>query len=868
MGYMVFFTKVLFNRRGISLVELLVSLAILSMVLAVGYNIFTFGYTSFNLGEQRFDAQQNVRLAADFITQELRYATHVRIYESFNENFSDPVFVAGDSDDYNFIYVKNGFLMFRSIGREPVKRFESIAQEERVSLDLEFIYDGIVTTPSGIAFTVEYKGGEDNYSIGSTIRFLNSPLDPEQIEGTTGAAIAYRSNRPPQVIPIVSRADLDAIKSNDTHTFAEGTEWEVTTAGGLDKMYDQKENIDMDSDAWDPIGRNGTPFTGSYNGNGFWISNLTINRTGNSTENDYYGLFGVTSGAKLEYISLKYVDILARRQVGGLVGHAKDGTTIENCSVEGRLSGNGYSNNLGGLVGWNENSDITNSYFSGTIDNAGSEAGGLVGTNSSDSIIDKSYTTGTIISSSNDNVGGLVGVNGSTSSSDDSRIIQSFSSIIEVNGNNRVGGLVGRNDSYSRIDNSYATGKVTGNEDVGGLVGNNRGGSSYIDNSYSIGEVGGSNYTGGLVGRGNSSNINNSYWDKESSDQGSSVGGLGHDTDDMLKISTYSDSGWDIKLRGDVNGSIWSIDEGTTYPCLQWQRDKSIECPKPSIGDDFVNFVLDENVFVYGTALSFQGGNVIGPDATMVIRGNLSTQDTNQGANLGASNIYIDGYVKLLTGSASLGSQTSPGDIHINGDLEFGSGNRNIYGDVYVNGNFYLKDARIHGNVYVNGDVVLDWTPWLANDARIYYTGSISWPTGNFPQSVLDRCIHQDSVPAVVIPDHAIPELRPDSWYIDRGYRTDNPQLANNIKIFSNGNYTSNRNAQNVIIVSKGDITITGWRTVTGVFYAPYGKITFDQGYFEGLIIAKDGFFYTGGGGSVTFKGIENYIDNPADYPF
>ena len=35
-------------------------------------------------------------------------------------------------------------------------------------------------------------------------------------------------------------------------------------------------------------------------------------------------------------------------------------------------------------------------------------------------------------------------------------------------------------------------------------------------------------------------------------------------------------------------------------------------------------------------------------------------------------------------------------------------GQRHIYGDVYVNGSFHLKDARIHRNVYVNGDLTLD----------------------------------------------------------------------------------------------------------------------------------------------------------------
>jgi hypothetical protein len=77
--------------------------------------------------------------------------------------------------------------------------------------------------------------------------------------------------------------------------------------------------------------------------------------------------------------------------------------------------------------------------------------------------------------------------------------------------------------------------------------------------------------------------------------------------------------------------------------------------------------------------------------------------------------------------------------------------------------------------------------------------------------------------------------------------------------------------ATNVIIIARnGDITLTGYGGggVTGVFFAPYGKVTFDGGYLEGVVIARDGFFVTSGGTDVTFKNLDVYISNPNDYPF
>ena len=58
--------------------------------------------------------------------------------------------------------------------------------------------------------------------------------------------------------------------------------------------------------------------------------------------------------------------------------------------------------------------------------------------------------------------------------------------------------------------------------------------------------------------------------------------------------------------------------------------------------------------------------------------------------------------------------------------MDLWNGARNVYGEIRVEGNFRLKDARIFGDVYVNGDVELDWTPEIHNN--IYYTGNLKVP--------------------------------------------------------------------------------------------------------------------------------------------
>ncbi|NVO65949.1 type IV pilin [Methanofollis tationis] len=317
------------------------------------------------------------------------------------------------------------------------------------------------------------------------------------------------------------------------------------------------------------------------------------------------------------------------------------------------------------------------------------------------------------------------------------------------------------------------------------------------------------------------------------------------------------------------SGSEWLLYEngtaGTPTPTIVVPVNRS-----------FINFVIDENVFVYGNVLSFSGNTVTGPGATVVITGGLVTSDLNGGTSISVSEIYIDGDVTLDGGSAGLGSATEPGNIYVNGDLTLGSGSRNIYGDTYVAGNFFLKDARIHGNVYVDGDLTLNWTPWLVDDARIYYTGKIEHPN-YYDEEILKKCVHQATVPGVDIPDQGIAPTKPAEWYAERGY-VSGGALTDGIRIYADSydapGYsppTWSSTANNIVIIARsGDITLKnmGDRRVTGVFYAPNGKVTFEGTSLEGVVIARDGFFVTSGGTTVVFRNIEEYISNPDDYPF
>lgn len=64
--------KNLQNRKGLTLIEIIVTIAIFSIVLVAIMNLFLFNNKVYNVSEKLTRVQFDVRMASDFITTELR----------------------------------------------------------------------------------------------------------------------------------------------------------------------------------------------------------------------------------------------------------------------------------------------------------------------------------------------------------------------------------------------------------------------------------------------------------------------------------------------------------------------------------------------------------------------------------------------------------------------------------------------------------------------------------------------------------------------------------------------------------------------------------------------------------------------------
>ena len=382
-------------------------------------------------------------------------------------------------------------------------------------------------------------------------------------------------------------------------------------------------DIDLAGHFWVPIGEfQQHTLTGTFDGNGYTISNMTIGTASEPSTLTEAGLIGYADDAVIKDINMTDVSIYTSVadnvfiKAGAIVGMAFS-STISDCSVAGIISGSGTlavsssrgvggivglstsdiercssSINIiaggsmlpvGGLVGLMTGGNITESYATGNVSGSGAKyIGGLVGFAEGGGTISDSYATGDVTGGGSSDAGGLVGHSYYN--------IESCFAIGEVYGGDCAGGLVGFGRA-GNITNSFASGNVTSSNTVGGLIGMSLySGLSSVTNCYASGDINTSQSNvinqsaGGLIGyRGTTVDtiITNAYWNKDATQI---VDGVARNMDSKLGIGRATDDStaksWDemtdvafADLLSANNGalrdwtSVYDLNDG--YPYLE-----------------------------------------------------------------------------------------------------------------------------------------------------------------------------------------------------------------------------------------------------------------------------------------------------------
>lgn len=237
----------------------------------------------------------------------------------------------------------------------------------------------------------------------------------------------------------------------------------------LDAYYKQICDIDLIDwlsdnsikNGWIPIGSVENPFNGLYDGNGYVISNLNINRENTSN----VGLFGFSYTGVFKNISLLNPRIKGNEKVGGILGYALawPGFTIENCNVfGGSIEGNAET---GGIIGY--------------------IYGSLRSTTQQSCSVGKSFNSAAI--SCPTDCGGICGA--IESSGMMFFYIQDNYSYCNLHGNNNVGGLIGHVISKQMEVAEYTTKRGYASPDIN------------CERNYVLGTIKGQSESHGIIGK-------------------------------------------------------------------------------------------------------------------------------------------------------------------------------------------------------------------------------------------------------------------------------------------------------------------------------------------------------------------------------
>ncbi|ANJ93660.1 filamentous hemagglutinin N-terminal domain-containing protein [Serratia plymuthica] len=301
------------------------------------------------------------------------------------------------------------------------------------------------------------------------------------------------------------------------------------------------------------------PHSGLFSASTGKISNLTLDSltvAGKGTGSSVGALVGRNEG---EIINVKAVNVSVSKgsELGGLAGRNEG--TISNSSASGKVTGNGETTSIGGLVGVNfgDKAIIRNSQanvavsgsmqsrkfeggagglvganIDGIIDNSSSHGnvtakgsdlsvGGLAGFSTEPGYIANSVATGNVSAGKGSYVGGLIGLNTS--------VIKNSAASGQVNGagTDAIGGLVGWN-LHGIVTGAKASGNVSdlASANVGGLIGNNYSGDVQQSEARNIVTGGANANIGGLVGHNHGELSNVAYYGNVYAGNNSLVGGL------------------------------------------------------------------------------------------------------------------------------------------------------------------------------------------------------------------------------------------------------------------------------------------------------------------------------------------------------
>lgn len=477
--------------------------------------------------------------------------------------------------------------------------------------NIVFAKGKILTAATSFEQTLNFRADSDSNGSGTIVFGSGSQLKLETVGGGAETIVKFFYDPTDYKHPTDFSSDVTMLGGGSEFTpymlVNSATQLQHINQN-LAGYYALGRNIDASATAqWNggagfrPLGT----FTGLLDGNGFTVSNLSINdstdqlvglvQTNNGRIDDFnlthstirssrangepaVGAIAAINNYVISQISLNDVTVTANgsgqslSDVGGVVGLDANPGVIEYGTVKNvKVSAVGQGDAIGGVVGDSDWYTVAID-VNGTVSGSGSQdyIGGVVGIASATTAY-SAYDTfsGSVTGgAANESVGGIVGSNAGEADYDTN------SGKVSGKGHSGVGGIVGANIFSGSILSGSSFGSISGGtlSNVGGIAGTNTG---TLDSSSATGTVTAKSTgvnAGGVVGwNENGGMVSRSYGIgmTTSAEQGSNLGGLAGRNDGQIETSyaggPVHGTGKSDNLGGFVGYNAGSIDQAYSF---------------------------------------------------------------------------------------------------------------------------------------------------------------------------------------------------------------------------------------------------------------------------------------------------------------
>jgi prepilin-type N-terminal cleavage/methylation domain-containing protein len=167
---------------GFTLIELMVTLALLGLVIAGGLSFYFFADRSFMSGSEMADVQADVQLAMRRITDEVRLAHSLELITRAEL----PDVIDDDDKDDHYLFSQGGTIFLKTIESPPDRVIlNSIADEPGYDVSFGRVSGSGEDFPDMLAITISSQNPQVNYELSSELQVLNLRSTPIKGSGSS-----------------------------------------------------------------------------------------------------------------------------------------------------------------------------------------------------------------------------------------------------------------------------------------------------------------------------------------------------------------------------------------------------------------------------------------------------------------------------------------------------------------------------------------------------------------------------------------------------------------------------------------------------------------------------------------------------------